>query len=270
LRVRLGCTLDPRTQNQYENVRLEGLEKLISPRSLFLELAQIAEEPSPGDVLQNLEQEKLLSLFSPALTGPKLNLAGFARLQKAAQLVPFGVDLGVGRLGLFLKLLTERLSPKEKAALAVSTDMRKSEAVLGDRVVAGAKKLEKELKSPKLKKASQVYQVLIGAPGEAILLLYLSSALRMVQDRIRNYLQKYLPAAQEITDRQIAATGLEPGTPKFKRAREEMIRVRLDSRPKKVVEAPTEGEPALPAAQGPHHHPGSPGRPRGRPPGRMG
>jgi tRNA nucleotidyltransferase (CCA-adding enzyme) len=243
-RVRFGFTVDPRTQQQYENVRLEELEQCLTGRRLFSELAEIAAEANPGEVLQLLEQEKLLALFSPALAGPKLNLAGFARLQKARQLVPFGADLAVDNLALFLFLLNEKLSPKERTALAKTTDMRAPESGLGSRLAAGAKKLEGELKSAKIKKASQIYKILSAAAGEQILLLYVNSNLRVVQDRIRNYFQKYLPAALEVTDREVAAPGVEPGTSKFKKAKEELIRIRLDSRPKKAPEPEVEAAAA--------------------------
>ena len=262
-RVRFASTLDERTQQQYENARLEQLEKHITGRRLFHELSQIAAEANPGDVLQLLQQENLLSLFSPALAGPKLNLTGFARLQKAKQLTPVGAESVVNHLALFIYLLTEKLSPKEKAALVRATEMRKSEAELGVKAAAGAKKLERELKSPKLRKPSQVYQILSAAPGEQVYLLYMNTGLRVVQDRIKNYFQKYLPAALEITDRQVAASGLDPGSPKFKKTKEEMIRVRLDARPKPAPEVPPEavpGPPAEPGREKPGFPPGGPPR----------
>jgi hypothetical protein len=61
---------------------------------------------------------------------------------------------------------------------------------------------------------------------------------RLVQDRIRNYFQKYLPASLEITDEVVAATGVAPGTPKFQKVKEEMILTRLDARPKKPAPEP--------------------------------
>jgi len=105
---------------------------------------------------------------------------------------------------------------------------------------AAAKKLDKDLRSPKLQKASQLYQVLMKAPGEMVIYLLVYSEQRLVQDRIRNYFQKYLPASLEITDEMVVAAhaGLVPGTPKFLRAKEEMIYTRLDSRPKKPAPEP--------------------------------
>ena len=65
-----------------------------------------------------------------------------------------------------------------------------------------------------------------------LFLLYRSSE-RTVQDRIKNYFQKYLPAAQEVTERDVVAVGGQPGTPKFQKLRDELIATRLDTRPKK-------------------------------------
>ncbi len=43
------------------------------------------------------------------------------------------------------------------------------------------------------------------APGELVMYLLVYSEQRMVQDRIRNYFQKYLPASLEITDEMVVA-----------------------------------------------------------------
>ncbi len=235
-RVRFGFTVETRTQQQYESSRAEEMERLVPARRLFEELRAIASEANPADVLVAFEQEKLLHLFSPALAGAKLNLAGLTRLHRIRQLIPFGVELPVNNLAVFLYLLTERLSPSEKSTLIKSTAMHKSEAELPVKAVAAARRLERGLRSSKVSKASQVYQVLHAAPGEEILLLYLISQQRIVQDRIRNYLQKYLPASQEITDDQVSALGFQAGTAKFRKAKEQLIQARLNARARK--EAP--------------------------------
>ena len=122
-----------------------------------------------------------------------------------------------------------------------------------------AKKLEKDLKSAKLQKPSHVYSLLSKAPGDQFLFLLAHSSERLVHDRIRNYLQKYLPSAQEVTDKDVLATGAKPGTPKFQKAREDLILTKLDARPKKVP--PPEVAQQPPAG-------GPPGRPAGAPPGK--
>lgn len=242
-RVRLGFTVEERTQQQYANVRAEALEERIPARRVVQELRQIAEDPNPAEVLRALEQEKLLHLFSPALAGPKLNLAGLSRLHRARQLIPFGIPFPLDNLGLFMSLLTEKLTPKEKSGLIRAAALRPSDAAAWQRLEARARKLERELESPKLHKPWDVYRVLAAVPGESVLFLLVRSSIRLAQDRIRNYLERYLPAAQEITDQDVMARGAKPGTAKFRKLKDELIAARLSARPKRV-EAPAAEQPA--------------------------
>ncbi len=235
-KVRLGYAIDERTKLQYENAREAEMLTKIAPEALGSELRRMADEPLSGDLMRALEEEKLIQLFSPALEGAKLNLPTFAKLQKARQVVP--IDYRMNSLPLFLGVLTEKLNAKEISAFAKAAALTKSEMTASQKLEAAAKKLERDLKSPKLQRPSQLYQVLSKAPGEQVMYLLVYSEQRLVQDRIRNYFAKYLPASMEITDEMVAATGIAAGTPKFARRKEEMILTRLDSRPKKPAPEP--------------------------------
>jgi tRNA nucleotidyltransferase (CCA-adding enzyme) len=235
-KVRLNYTIDERTRLQYENAREAEMLTRVSGEALGVELRHIAAEPAAGDLVRSLSEEHLIELFSPALEGAKLNLATFAKLQKARQSVP--VDLRMNSLPLFLEVLMEKLNAKERADLIKTAMLTRGEVTAWQKIGPAAKKLEKDLKSAKLQKASQLYQVLVKAPGELVVWLMVYSEQRLVQDRIRNYFQKYLPASLEITDEVVAATGVAPGTPKFQKVKEEMILTRLDARPKKPAPEP--------------------------------
>ena len=247
LKARLGYTIDERTRNHYENAREADMLARITAEALGTELRRMAEEPNVGDLVQALFDEKLLGLYSRALEGPKLNLPSFIKLQKARQLVPGGVTFTVHGLPLFLSALQEKLNAKERAAFIKATNLTKSEANTVQKLEAAAKKLERDLKSPKLQKASALYHALIHVPGEVILHVLLHSAQRIVQDRIKHYFQKHLPSSVEVTDEMVTASLGEKaplvGTPKFAKAKEQMINARLDARPKKVVVEP---EPTTP------------------------
>lgn len=249
-RVRFGFNIEERTRSQYDNVRAAELEKLISARAIVAELREIANDVNAPEILQALEEEKLLTLFSPVLAGPKVNYPGLVKLQKARQMIPFGADLRLDNLGLFLSVLTEKFTAKERAAFAKAMPLRKAELESWQGLEARAKKLERELKSPKLQRASQIYWAILKANGDEVLYLFLRSQQRLVQDRIRNFLQKYLPAALELTDREIAAyMKVDPDSPKFEKAREDAITARLDGRWKKPA-------PPLPPEPAPLHGPG--------------
>ena len=245
-KVRLGYAIEERTKMQYDNAREAQLETRIPPEALLEELRHIANEPNCADVIHILEEEKLLPLISPTLTGARLNMPGLQKLQKAKQLVPFGIDIHLESMGLFLYFLAEKLNAKETASLAKGLGLSKKEIEQWQKLEARSKKLEKDLKSAKLQKPSHVYSLLSKSPGDQFLFLLAHSSERLVHDRIRNYLQKYLPSAQEVTDKDVLATGARPGTPKFQKVREELILTKLDARPKKVP--PPEVPPAVASA----------------------
>ncbi|MFB3828542.1 MAG: hypothetical protein ACE15B_17370 [Bryobacteraceae bacterium] len=247
--VRLNFAIDPRTRQQYENARAAEVEKLIPPRSLFEELRQIAQEPSPSEVLKALEQEGLLTLFSPILAGPKFNLAGLAKLDKAMRLLPDQAASRAGRPAPFLYALTEKFAPREKSELAKRLEMRKPEIDAWQKLEARARKLEHALKSARVKKPSQVYGILSKAPADEVCFVLYRSALKPVQERVKNYFQKYLPLAMEIGPEELAAITARPGTPQYEKARTELVAAHLDRRPRRAA-APAPEPPPEPAPRG--------------------
>jgi len=254
LRVRLGFTVDERTLSQYQNVREAKLEEKIAAAALEHELRQIGVDPLAGEILKALEEENLLPLFSPALSEAKLNLAGFQKLQKARQSLPFGVDVSANAYALFLFLLFEKLTAKERAQLIAKVGIPRADVEAAGKLESRAAKIEKELATAKLQRPSALYAILTKVPGELILFLLMRSSQRLVLDRVKNYLQKYLPVAQEVTEKDVV--GAEPGTPKFEKLYQKLIAARLDARPKKVVVE----EPPPPPPPGPSRRSASFGR----------
>ena len=249
-RVRFGFTVEERTQRQYENAREAGLEKSITGRALFNELRSIAEEPEAGEILRELEKAGLLAIFSDALSGAKLSVASIAKLEKLRRMLPAGNGIRPAGVGPFLFVLTEKMTPRERSELIRTLEMRKPEVDLWQKLEPRAKKLEHALKSARLRLPSQVYQALAKAPGDEVLFLLYRSQQRNVQDRIRNYLQKYYPTAQEVSDAEIEKAGGKPGTPKFLKVKDELITARLNTRKKPVPPPPV--EPVAPGPPGPH------------------
>jgi tRNA nucleotidyltransferase (CCA-adding enzyme) len=241
LKTRLGFAVDERTMLQYQNVREAQLETLITGAAMEHELRQMALDPLAGEILKALEDEKLLQLFSPSLAGAKLNLPGFQRWQKARQSLPNDVEVASDSYALFLFLLHEKLTAKERAQLIKALEIPRVSLDAAGKLEARAKKVEKELSAAKLQRPSALYAILSKVPGEILLFLMMRSSQRLVIDRVKNYLQKYLPMAQEVTEKDVV--GAEPGTPKFAKLYQKMVAERLDARPKKVV---IEEPPPLP------------------------
>ncbi len=242
LRARLAFTVEERTRVQFDNAREAHLENLIPPRILWDELRRISEEPNPGEVVRALEEDGLLGLYSPALSGPKLNLPALARLEKAERLVESADAPAAPKLSPFLYALTAKLTPKDKSALIKAAEIPKSEIEVWRNLEPRAKKVEQALKSPRVRKPSGIYEILAAAPADVLVFLLCNSEHRVVQERVRNYLQKYLPAMQEVPPAEWEALEGQPGTPRYNRSRHALLAAHLDARPKKVVEP----EPVVP------------------------
>jgi tRNA nucleotidyltransferase/poly(A) polymerase len=252
LKHRFQFTFEERTLRQFENALLEELHRLIPQAALLHELKMLGDEPSPAEAVKELETTGLLALFSKGLAGGKANYAGLSKLEKLKKSLPLAPAGWTDGWRSFFIVLTENLSPKEKTELADTVGMGKDDLESCKKLQASAKKLEAALKSPNLRKPSQIYDLVHAVQPDVVLYVLFESAQRIVQDRIRNYIQKYLPLVQEIPEAEFAAEGIVPGSKNYDKTRTTFIAARLNARPKKVEENFVE-VPSAPA-------------PRGRPP----
>lgn len=240
----LGFELVPRTQSQLENSLLERYADAAPPSALAHEILAAATDVSAVSMLEEFDSTGLLKLLSPALTGEKLNLVGLTKLEKSVHSVlPPGTP--GGRVA-FLNVMLEKLSAAERADALRCFELGDAEKTALKALDAEAKKLEAALKSPRVRRPSDVWNTLHDAPPDTIAMVLYDSVTRVVQDRIRAYYEKYLSQAQEITEEQVLATGAKQGTARFEKTLKALIAARLNSRPKKVAEP--EPEPAVMAA----------------------
>jgi tRNA nucleotidyltransferase/poly(A) polymerase len=252
LKHRLQFNFEERTHRQFDNALVENLQRLIPKAALLTELKLLGDEPSPSETVKELETTGLIALYSKALAAGKANYVGLSKLEKLKKSLPLAPAGWTEGWRSFFIVLTENLTPKEKADLAEATDMSKEDLESCKKLQAHAKKLETALKSPNLRKPSQIYDLVNASSPDVVLYVLFESSQRLVQDRIRNYIQKYLPLVQEIPEAEFAAAGIVPGSAKHEKNRAAFIAARLNARPKKVEENFVE-VPAAPA-------------PRGRPP----
>ena len=234
LKAQLGFTVAPKTWSQYENARAEKLDRHISPGCVLEELRQAARHPDPQVIVQAWAAEGLLDQVSPALTTARLNTAGFTKLLKARQNLPFGVHLPIDDFALFLSVLAEKLTQKERSELASTLPLSPQELESWTRLEARSNKLGKEVGATH--KPSQIWAALSKAPAERAIFLLMNSTSRSVVERIKNYFTRYIQTAAEVTDAVVQAeSGVQPGSPKFEKKKLEITSKRLDARPKKVV-----------------------------------
>ena len=92
-------------------------------------------------------------IFSAALAGPKLSVPSIAKLEKLRKLLPAGNGIRPAGVGPFLFVLTEKMTPRERADLMQTLEMHKPEVDLWQKLEPRAKKLEQALKSARVEAA---------------------------------------------------------------------------------------------------------------------
>jgi tRNA nucleotidyltransferase/poly(A) polymerase len=244
LGVRMGYAVEERTAMQVANAREAEVEKTIPPAALGAELRLIGVEDNAAAIVEALAQAGLLDLFSPALAVDDAHRAGLAKFDKIVHLLPDSADTRAARLGPFLCALSEKIGLRERQALAKRLEFSKADVNLWLQLETRAKKLSTALRAPRLRKPSQVYQAISSAPPDQVMFLLYASPLKPVQDRLRAYFQKYLPAVEEITPEDWATVEAKPA--RMQKARDEFIANRLDRRPPRKPEPDPEPLPPAP------------------------
>jgi tRNA nucleotidyltransferase (CCA-adding enzyme) len=242
----LGFEVTPRLAGQFENALLESYQDAAPAESLASEIRALSASPNAVSALEAYDKAGLLTTISKALTGPKLNIAGLTRFEKVAtSVVPMGTPDGWLA---FLNVLLEKLNAKERLEALKVFNLSKVEAEALTKLDARAKKLESTLTAAGTVKPSAIYEAIsASSTGEVLMTLY-SSNHRSLPDRVRAYYEKYLPMSLEVTEEQVVATGVKPGTPKFEKAMKTMIATHLNARPKKIPEPEEIPPPLDPAA----------------------
>src|SRR4051794_34230990 len=195
LKVRHGFSVYPRTQTQFEDAMEAKAFKHIRPADLLDELRHTAVEPNAAQVLEAWNEAGLLPDLLPVLGGERLNAHGFDKLQKLRSTIPYGIEFPVEEELLFFSILTESLTPKERTAFVEATGMEPDFAVSWQKLASRVAKIEKELTGPGSMRPSEIWRILHKAGGAATLLLGMRTANRTAQDRVKNYLTKYLVIA---------------------------------------------------------------------------
>ncbi len=225
---RLSFQIEERTQGYFNNAVEEGFHKTLTPEDWHGELRLLSEDNEPSEVLRDLENAKLLPVLLETL-----NIEGLQKFEKLRRMIP-------GRAPhwpLFLHVVTEKMKPRDRSAFVEAFGLDKADLDASKKLRPRVSKLEEEVKSPGLRKPSQVYNAISAADPAELLLLFYESDAKVIQERIAIYLEKYLPMANEITDAQVEATGAKPGTPQFVKARAQLVTAALNAPP---PEPPTE------------------------------
>ena len=215
-RSRLRFSWEEKTAAQFEIAKENRVQEQASGEDLAREMRQIARERNPSDILKALEKEKLLSALHPRLQGSKLNWQGIAQASKASQsLVMAGFR--PTSFNLFLYLLGSKLPPRDRIQLAKRLDLKKPESTAWQKLEASGKRLAKGLSGRENATPARLYNLLVSAPSDVIVLLQIETPTGKVQSQIKTFLRKYLPLRSRLPIKELEEMGVPLGTPKHQK-----------------------------------------------------
>ena len=114
--ARLGWELDQRTQQRYENAKIENVIESLSPHDRSQELEQIGHEDEGLKVLRALEAEGWMKVLCPTWASTKADeekLSALHDLRVQLQMQGVHPDMSAAQM----QLLTAKMAPKDVAAL---------------------------------------------------------------------------------------------------------------------------------------------------------
>ncbi len=235
LESRLQYAVEERTRGLYQSAREAKVEQYLTPRSLLVELRQLAAEPAAAEAVKALASAGLLAVFHPQLEG-KIDAAALGKLDRARRSFE-EAGLPVDSFGPFLHCLTAKLNSAARGVLRQRTGLRGADSRSWTGLESRAKALQRTLAGKQLAQPSRAYRLL--AEQDAALLLYVLafSPLAPVREKIRNYLTKLRPLARSLDDHDLDELGVKRDTPRFARLREAYLTARLDNKIKSKADA---------------------------------
>jgi tRNA nucleotidyltransferase (CCA-adding enzyme) len=234
--TRLGFSISEKTARQLENAKLAGVQKMIPAHKLRSELRHIANDEHCSEIVSKLEESGFMHLFGFEEAMSRTTLTSLGKFDKLREMIPPDHIWDCNYLPVFLNTVAEGFSSKKRSAFAKNLELEDDDVQAWQKLPAVAGRLEKKLMALSGTKIDEIYLMLHHAPPEEVTYLFVHSRQRLVQDRIKNFLQKYLWIAQEVPDQEVIEEGAEPGTAKFEKIKAKIIAKRVRAKPKKTAE----------------------------------
>ena len=226
--ARFHWPLEERTQERYDSAKENKYIEHISRSAVGHEIAQLAHEDDPLNVVRALEKEDCLKVLHPHWSSAKVDTNGLTQLMKTRQQM---VDLGytVDPSAAVMHFLTARLSDKDVADLRRQIprkDLIESWRDIEDH----AKELAKRLTGKEAATPSRTWNLLSAARPEMILFLAVTARHQTVAKKIKNFLTKWRQVQQRIPLPEMTELLITPQLPEYPKIARDVFMLLLDGK----------------------------------------
>jgi tRNA nucleotidyltransferase (CCA-adding enzyme) len=226
--ARFHWPLEERTQARYEAAKEGNYIGHILKSSIGHEIAALAHEDDPLNVVRMLEKEGWLEVLHEKWTSAKVDVNGITALMKTRQqMVDLGYSPDAGPAVMYF--LTAHFPEKD------ITDIQKliprKDLVEAWRDIEDhAKELAKRLMGKEAATASRTWQLLSSARPEMVLFLAVTARQQSVEQKIKNYLTKWRQVQQKIPLPEMTELLITPQLPEYPKIANDVFMLLLDGK----------------------------------------
>jgi tRNA nucleotidyltransferase (CCA-adding enzyme) len=226
--ARFHWPLEERTQARYDAAKEGKYIDHILRSSIGHEIAALAHEDDPLNVVKMLEKEGWLEVLHPHWTSAKVDTNGITALMKTRQQM---VDLGhlpdAGPAVMYF--LTSHFSDKDVADIQKMIPRKDLVEAWRD-IEDHAKELAKRLMGKEAATPSRTWQLLSSARPEMVLFLAVTAKQQSVDQKIKNYLTKWRQVQQKIPLPEMTELLITPQLPEYPKIAHDVFMLLLDGK----------------------------------------
>ena len=226
--ARFHWPLEERTQARYDAAKEGTYIDHILRSSIGHEIAALAHEDDPLNVVKMLEKEGWLEILHPHWTSAKVDTNGITALMKTRQQM---VDLGylpdAGPAVMYF--LTSHFSDKDVADIQKMIPRKDLVEAWRD-IEDHAKELAKRLMGKEAATPSRTWQLLSSARPEMVLFLAVTAKQQSVDQKIKNYLTKWRQVQQSLPLPEMTELLITPQLPEYSKLANDVFLLLLDGK----------------------------------------
>jgi tRNA nucleotidyltransferase (CCA-adding enzyme) len=226
--ARFHWPMEERTQQRYDAAKENKYIEHIARSAVGHEIAQLAHEDDPLNVIKALEKEDWLKVLHPHWSSAKVDTNGLGQLMKTRQQM---VDLGytVDPSPAVMHFLTARLSDKDISDLRRQIPRKDLIEAWRD-IEEHAKGLAKRLTGKEAATPSRTWNLLSSARPEMILFLAVTARQQTVAQKIKNFLTKWRQVQQRIPLPEMTELLITPQLPEYPKIARDVFMLLLDGK----------------------------------------
>jgi tRNA nucleotidyltransferase (CCA-adding enzyme) len=226
--ARFHWPLEERTQARYDAAKEGKYIDHILRSSIGHEIAALAHEDDPLNVVKMLEKEGWLHLLHERWTTAKVDVNGINALMKTRQqMVDLGYSPDAGPAVMYF--LTAHFNDKDVAEIQKLIPRKDLVEAWRD-IEDNAKELAKRLMGKEAATPSRTWQLLSSGRPEMVLFLAVTAKQQAVEQKIKNYLTKWRQIQQKIPLPEMTELLITPQLPEYPKIAHDVFMLLLDGK----------------------------------------